>query len=44
MAKKQSSAMDYKAHEGTYKGFIILVQAGIAISCAILIGMAIFLT
>lgn len=43
MAKKQSAAMDYKAHNETYKVFIILCQAGIAASCAVLIGMAIFL-
>jgi hypothetical protein len=35
---------DYKAHEQTYEGFIMLVKYGTAGVAAILILMAIFLT
>ena len=35
---------DYKAHEQTYEGFIMLVKYGTVAVAAILILMAIFLT
>jgi Bacterial aa3 type cytochrome c oxidase subunit IV len=35
---------DYPAHEQTYRNFVTLVKAGIAVVAAILIVMAYFLT